>query len=228
MTSSSGNECEQWWQVTPSRGSQEPGWVTVHSPILPQWLGRHLGTFSLLKYSWLLMLISAIQQSNPDIHLYVYSFPWWFITGYWIQLPVLYSRTLLFIHPSIHPSTQTFISPSKNLIIHLLIHPSAQTFVHLVKPIVVHLPAVHPFKQPLAQPSINPFIHSLIIQTSIHPNIHPFFQTSIHPSIHPSIQTFTIQASNHPPVHPSVQVNVYWLLTLARHGSSHGYIAEDR
>ena len=55
------------------------------SPILPQCLGRCLGTFSLLKYSWLLMLISAIQQSNPDIHLYVCSFPWWFITGYWIQ-----------------------------------------------------------------------------------------------------------------------------------------------
>ena len=27
------------------------------------------------------------------------SFPLWFIIGYWIQSPVLYNRTLLFVHP---------------------------------------------------------------------------------------------------------------------------------
>ena len=32
-------------------------------------------------------------------HSFLYSFPLWFITGYWIYFPVLYSRTLLFIHP---------------------------------------------------------------------------------------------------------------------------------
>lgn len=31
-------------------------------------------------------------------HSFSYSFPLWFISGYWIQFPVLYSRTL-FIHP---------------------------------------------------------------------------------------------------------------------------------
>ena len=31
--------------------------------------------------------------------LFSYSFPLWFITGYWIQFPVLYRRTLLSIHP---------------------------------------------------------------------------------------------------------------------------------
>jgi len=38
------------------------------------------------------------------------SFPLWFITGYWIYFPVLYSRTLLFIHPiynSLHLLIQT-------------------------------------------------------------------------------------------------------------------------
>ena len=32
------------------------------------------------------------------IHSFLYSFPLWFITGYWIQFRMLYSRTLLFIH----------------------------------------------------------------------------------------------------------------------------------
>ena len=52
--------------------------------------------------------------------LYIYSFsssfPWWLITGYWIQFLVLYSRTLLFFHPinnSLHlliPTSQSFPS----------------------------------------------------------------------------------------------------------------------
>ena len=51
-------------------------------------------------------LIYAVKQS-----VYVYSlsylFPWWFIPGDWIQLPV-YRRTLLFIH-SIHTSLHLLI-----------------------------------------------------------------------------------------------------------------------
>ena len=31
--------------------------------------------------------------------LFLYPFPLWFLIGYWVQFPVLYSRTLLFIHP---------------------------------------------------------------------------------------------------------------------------------
>ena len=48
------------------------------------------------------MLISAVQQNDSVIHWCVYIlFPLWFITGCWIQFPVLYSRELLslFIHP---------------------------------------------------------------------------------------------------------------------------------
>ena len=45
------------------------------------------------------VLITAIQQSDSVIHIYIYihsflkySFPLWFILGYWIQFSVLYSR----------------------------------------------------------------------------------------------------------------------------------------
>ena len=46
--------------------------------------------------------ISAIQQSDSVLHIYIFffkcSFPLWFIPGDWIQLPVLHSRTLLLTH----------------------------------------------------------------------------------------------------------------------------------
>lgn len=47
-----------------------------------------------------ILLISAIEQSDSVIRTYSfsYSFPLWFITGYWVEFPVLYSRTFcLFI-----------------------------------------------------------------------------------------------------------------------------------
>ena len=43
-----------------------------------------------------------------------YSFPLWFITGYWIQFPVLYSRTLLFIH-SVYNSLHLLMSNSQSI-----------------------------------------------------------------------------------------------------------------
>ena len=51
-------------------------------------------------------------------YVYICSFPLWFITGYWIQLPVLYSRTSLLIHyiyNSLHlltPSSHSILPPS--------------------------------------------------------------------------------------------------------------------
>ena len=52
------------------------------------------------------------------IQLYTYTFffiffPLWFITRYWIQFPVLYSRTLLFIH-SIYTSLHLLIPKSQS------------------------------------------------------------------------------------------------------------------
>ena len=53
------------------------------------------------------------------VHSFSYAFPSWFITDYWIQFPVLCSRTLWFIHSiynSLHlliPDSQSF-SPTPN------------------------------------------------------------------------------------------------------------------
>ena len=38
-------------------------------------------------------------HTHTHIYSFSYSFPFWFITGHCIQFPVLYSKTLLFIHP---------------------------------------------------------------------------------------------------------------------------------
>ena len=54
-------------------------------------------------------LISAEQQAASVTHthiLFLYCFPLWSIAGQWMQLSVLYSRTLLFIH-SMYKSSLT-------------------------------------------------------------------------------------------------------------------------
>ena len=47
------------------------------------------------------MLISGVQKSDSVIHIYILfsdNFPLWFFIRYWIQFPVLYNRSLLFIY----------------------------------------------------------------------------------------------------------------------------------
>ena len=70
--------------------------------------------YFLLKYSWFIMYyLYWIAKWFSYIYIYIlfkYSFPLWFIIGYWIQFPVLCSKTLLLIHPvfkSLHLLTQT-------------------------------------------------------------------------------------------------------------------------
>ena len=54
--------------------------------------------------------ISVIEQSESVICMpFSYSFSVWFIIGYWIQFPELYSQTFLFIH-SKHSSLHLIIS----------------------------------------------------------------------------------------------------------------------
>ena len=68
------------------------GWV------LPVFLLNSIEVFLIFN----IVLTSAIQQSDSVIHipiLFSCFFPLWSITGYWIEFPVLYSRTSLFIHP---------------------------------------------------------------------------------------------------------------------------------
>ena len=73
--------------------------------------------------------ISAVQQSDSVIHTHMYSFsysfPLWFITGYWIPFPVLYSRTLLFIQP-VYKSLP-LLTPNSQCIPALLSSPLATT-----------------------------------------------------------------------------------------------------
>ena len=47
--------------------------------------------------------------------LSLYSFPSWFIPGYWVELPVLYSRTLLILH-SISNSLHLLISHFQSIL----------------------------------------------------------------------------------------------------------------
>ena len=55
-------------------------------------------------HSWLsdFKTSSIVGQSDSVLHIYIYSFsysfPLWFITRYWIEFSVLFSRTLLLIH----------------------------------------------------------------------------------------------------------------------------------
>ena len=59
-------------------------------------------------FPWLSSLISFLFF----IQNFLYSFPLWFIIGYWILFPVLYSMTLLFIYSiynSLYLLTPTYI-----------------------------------------------------------------------------------------------------------------------
>ena len=59
-----------------------------------------------------------LETKAPPPHILFHFFPLWFITRYWIQFPLLYSKTLLFIHP-----TYTLASADPKL----PIHPSPTT-----------------------------------------------------------------------------------------------------
>ena len=56
--------------------------------------------------SWI--LVGFVTPEPQWEVLFFYSFPSWFLTGYWVEFPVLYSGTLLCIQPvcnSLHPLT---------------------------------------------------------------------------------------------------------------------------
>ena len=73
MTSSSGITVNSDDKSPPAGAVRSQGEWPVHTVSYPASVtGKtRLGTFSLLKYSWLLMLISAIQQSDSDIYIYI-------------------------------------------------------------------------------------------------------------------------------------------------------------
>ena len=87
-----GNGNPLWYSCLEYPWTEEPGGL--------QSLGSQSQTrLSDQHYSCPTMLISAVQQNGSIIHMYLlYSFPLQFTRGYWIKVPILYSRTLLFIH----------------------------------------------------------------------------------------------------------------------------------
>ena len=101
--------------------------VTTHSSILARkipWeeeLGSsiiHRVTKSRTQLKWLSIYAHTHIHTHTQTHTHthIYSFPLWFITGYWTYSPVLYSRNLLFIHATYNS-------------LHLLI-PNSQSSLH--------------------------------------------------------------------------------------------------
>ena len=70
--------------------------------------------FILFKCSWFTMLGQFLLYSKGIWYSFSYSFPLWLITGYWIWFPVIYSRSLLFIHSLYNSllSCSIYLSPT--------------------------------------------------------------------------------------------------------------------
>ena len=88
---------EQFWQIYAIRKSQ---------PLLRHQHFHPSQSFLFLFFNWSTVdlqcwanLLYSKQLSYIHIYiLFLYSFPLWFIPADWIYFPVLYNRTLLFIH----------------------------------------------------------------------------------------------------------------------------------
>ena len=90
--------------------------LPLHAPILLAWvIFFHLFYWSRVDSQYCVnFCCTAKWLSYTHIPSFSYSFPLWFIIGYWIEFPVLYSRTLLFIHP-IHTSLHLLIPNSHSI-----------------------------------------------------------------------------------------------------------------
>ena len=91
-------------------------WTEEHGRLQSMGLQRVRHNWVTSLSLWLIYRIVPVSVVHHSTWLYTYrcSFPLWFITGFWIRFPALYSRTLLFIHPvynSLHlliPDSQYF------------------------------------------------------------------------------------------------------------------------
>ena len=103
--------------------------ILYNSNYMASGKGKTMRDFFLIDLQLVYMLISDVQQSDSIIHIhFLYSFPLRFITGYWIQFPKLYSRTIQF--PKLYSRTLLFIH-SINTSLHLLTPNS-----HSIPPVV--------------------------------------------------------------------------------------------
>ena len=86
-------------RLFPSGGRSIGVWTSAVSPS-----SEYSGLIS-FRIDWFdlfavqLLLYNEVIQLYIYIHCFLYSFSLWLVPGYWIQFPVVYSRTLLFIHP---------------------------------------------------------------------------------------------------------------------------------
>ena len=109
---------KKWWPGPASSNCYH--WLSATNLLLLYSLFDpfHLFIFKNLFY-WSIVYLQCVNfccTAKWVIHIYAfsYSFPLWFLTGYWIQVPVLYSRTLLFIHP-IHNSLHLLTPNSQSI-----------------------------------------------------------------------------------------------------------------
>ena len=85
--------------------------------------GAWLATVHGVAESWTrLKWLSTHVHVTYITHPFSYCFPLWFIVGYWIRFPVLYSRTLLFIH-SRYNSLHLLIQNSQSISPPCPLHP---------------------------------------------------------------------------------------------------------
>ena len=95
----------KWFSYTPHTHTHTHTHIYVGDLGWEDLLEKGKATHSTLQYSSLdnsmdctVHGVAKSQTWLSDFHIYIYSFPLWFITGYWIWFSLLYSRTLLFIH----------------------------------------------------------------------------------------------------------------------------------
>ena len=79
-------------------------YMTRHQSLLGKWVKVFNILNFLLEYSWFTMLCYfQVYNKVNQLYIYIYplfldSFPIQFITEYWVEFPVLYSRSLLVIY----------------------------------------------------------------------------------------------------------------------------------
>ena len=89
-----------WVAMTSSRGSSQP---RIESASHVSCIGRQVFFYHYrhleLDFRCVNFFSTTKWLSYTNVYSFSYSFPLWLVMGYWIQFSVLYSGSLLFIHP---------------------------------------------------------------------------------------------------------------------------------
>ena len=99
--------------------------LLIPSSTLSPFLLDNPNLFYFMLENFLLCIFILIDETFPKFFwhsfFYYYSFPVWFITGYWIEFPVLYSRILFiqFIYATLYVLELPDNTESRGVIIHI-------------------------------------------------------------------------------------------------------------